>query len=574
MELIDEDGRIFGVVNVIDALAVLLVLAVVVAGIALVNPFASTEEATRYATVDLGEQPAYVADQVSPGDVMSPTNTPRNLTITDVYVTPAGEGNVSVVVRARINGTLEDREGAPGTAFRFAGDRLRQGGSLSIDTADYTAGGTVLRLDAAGRTLETDRRQVRVSTAVSPGVARTIETGDAVTLAGRNVANVTDVHRSPGPDSTTRRIDLGVELEALQRSDGPSYGGALLSLDRQLAIDTGTYRVTGRIESLETDRIRTASTAVTARTTVGEAVSTRLSVGDTYRVANRSIAEITAIQRFPGGEAGQHQLFMGLRLETVVEDGERFFGPNRLALGQSIPFRTDVTAMSAAIQSVGSDDIRRETTSTVIETTVPGRVADDVSVGDEYQVAGSTVATVKSVETYPAGDGDRRRLLLGLDVTTVRREGGQFFGTAPLRLGSTIPFETDAYRLSGTVINRASFAPPGEQTTKTVVVKVANVEPEIADGIREGMTEGTGENASARIVDKRVEPASVILTSESGEIFQRQHPRNEDVYLTVEVTVRETRTGLRFHSQPLQEGTGVTLDFRTISVQGTVIDIE
>jgi hypothetical protein len=36
MEVIDEEGRLFGAVNVVDALVVLLVLAVVVAGAALV----------------------------------------------------------------------------------------------------------------------------------------------------------------------------------------------------------------------------------------------------------------------------------------------------------------------------------------------------------------------------------------------------------------------------------------------------------------------------------------------------------------------------------------------------------
>lgn len=472
MELIDEDGRIFGVVNVIDALAVLLVLAVVVAGIALVNPFASTETATRYATIDLGEQPAYVAEQVSSGDVMSPPGTPGNLTVTDTYVTPAEENNVSVVVRARIDGTLEEREGRPGGAFTFAGERVHQGGSMSIDTDDYAVSGTVVELNEDGRSLTTERTRVRMSATVSSDVARAIETGDTVTLADREVARITDVHRAPGPNSTSRRVDLGLELDALQRSGGRSYGGAPLALDRQVTFDAGSYRLTGRIDSL------------------------------------------------------------------------------------------------------GTDDIERETASAVIETTVPARVADDVAVGDEYTVAGTTVATVQSVDTYPTEEQGQRQVILGLELTTVRREGGQFFGDTPLRLGATVPFETDAYRLSGDVINRESFDQPGEETTKTVVIKLASVEPEIADGIREGMTEGSGDETVARIVDKRVESANVILTSESGEIFQRQHPRNEDVYLTVEVTVQETRTGLRFHSRPLQEGNNVTLDFGTISVDGTVIEIE
>jgi hypothetical protein len=472
VELIDEDGRLFGVVNVIDALAVLLVLAVVVAGIALVNPFApSGEETTRYATVDLDEQPAYVADLISEGDVMSPSNTPRNLTITDVYVTPTPGENVSITVRARINGTLKDREGQPGQVFTYGNTRIRQGGSFTLDTADYTVDGTVTRLDADGRALETERTEAILTTKVSPGVARTIEAGQTVTVADREVARITQVHVGPGNESTIRQVYLGVELETLRRSRGQSFGGGLLAPDR------------------------------------------------------------------------------------------------------SIPFQTNVSSLTARVRMIGSSDLKRESIQAVIETTIQSRVADEISVGDEYRLAGTTVATLRSIDTYPDGGEAQTHVFVGVELTTVRLDGKQVFGAKPLQLGATIPFETDAYRLSGTVIGRGSLTPPGETTTKTVVVKVANIPPEIADGIRTGMTEESPGQTTARLVDKRTEPADVILTSESGEIFQRQHPRNQDVYLTVEVTVRSTRTGLRFHSRTIQEGDIITLDFGTISVNGTVIEI-
>jgi hypothetical protein len=677
MELIDEEGRLFGVVNVIDALAVLLVLAVVVAGFALVNPFApGAEETTRYATIDLGEQPEYVAELVSAGDLMSPANTPRNLTITDVYVTPGENDNVSITVRARINGTLQDREGGPGQVFTYADMRVSQGSSLTVDTGDYSIGGTVTRMAEDGPSLDTDQTRAVMTASVSPATARSIETGQTVTVTDREVARITQVDVAPGGDATTRQITLGVELETLGQPGGPAYGGAPLALDRTVSFNPGSYQFQGRIDALGTDEIQTETAAVTVGTTLDEAASTRLDVGDTYQIADRSVAEITAIQRFPDPGSDQHQLVLGLELETVRDEGDRFFGPNRVAIGQGIPFRTDVTSFSGTIRAIGdsdldresaqavirttvdedvsellavgdwyrlanhtvaeitalqrfpgqnadqhqvvlglefetvrvggdryfggtriavgqslpfqtdqyslsgsmfrigTSDLDRESTQAVIETNVPTRVGDEMAVGDEYRLAGTTVGTIRSIDTYPTGGQGQKRIVAGVDLTTVRRGGEQFFGASPLRLGSTIPFETDAYQLSGTVIGRDSLTPPGETTTKTIVVKVANVHPEIADGIRVGMTEEGAEDATARLVDKRTESADVILTSEDGEIFERQHPRNQDVYLTVEVTVRSTRTGLRFHSQPLQEGNTITLDFRTISVDGTVIEIQ
>ncbi|WP_340100760.1 DUF4330 domain-containing protein [Salinibaculum salinum] len=72
MEVIDENGRVFGVVNVIDLLVLLLVLAVVAAGVALVLGSGASEAESETATITVradSVQP-YVADAVPPvGDL-------------------------------------------------------------------------------------------------------------------------------------------------------------------------------------------------------------------------------------------------------------------------------------------------------------------------------------------------------------------------------------------------------------------------------------------------------------------------------------------------------------------------
>jgi hypothetical protein len=64
MPTIDDEGRLFGAINVIDALVVLLVLAVALAGITLVAGSNSVESETHYATLDLGSQPEYIVEQL------------------------------------------------------------------------------------------------------------------------------------------------------------------------------------------------------------------------------------------------------------------------------------------------------------------------------------------------------------------------------------------------------------------------------------------------------------------------------------------------------------------------------
>jgi len=57
--IIDDEGRLFGAVNIIDALVVLFVVAVIVAGVALVfggDPEPEPDIDSTYATLDLGTQ--------------------------------------------------------------------------------------------------------------------------------------------------------------------------------------------------------------------------------------------------------------------------------------------------------------------------------------------------------------------------------------------------------------------------------------------------------------------------------------------------------------------------------------
>ena len=109
MKLIDDTGRLFGWVNVYDAAAVaLVVLAVAGVGVALLDPFGAeetappAESATRYATVDLGDHPAAVAERLSAGDGED------GVTVTDTYVGPGDGDDVRIVARVRLDGTLDD----------------------------------------------------------------------------------------------------------------------------------------------------------------------------------------------------------------------------------------------------------------------------------------------------------------------------------------------------------------------------------------------------------------------------------------------------------------------------------
>jgi len=682
MEVIDEDGDLFGVVNVVDALVVLLVLAVIVAGIALLNPFASSgEEATRYVTIDLGAQPDVVAEQIDEGDVMSPRRTSKNVTVTDVHVTPASGNSVSVTVRVEANGSLVENEQVQGESFEFGNQQIQQGQRFNVTTADYEANGTVLDVSENRETLDVETSEVTATATVSTETAQSISVGHTYEIANSTVAEITDLHVAPGTGANTSRVVVGMELQSLNRTR-PTFANGPITLGRSIPFEEDEYAFSGEITRIGTSTVETDTAQVTLQTTLDVDTAQLLSSGDTYRLGGEPVGTITDVRLFPSPEADQRTALVAVELSTVVRPDGQYFGGSRIAIGAGIPFQTENYQFSGQIQDLETPTIETQETQTVIETTTSADVAESIEVGDEYRLAGETIGTIQDVVVYPTGDDDQRRVVLGLSLQTLLQNGNQRFGTLAVRIGNTIPFETDEYELqgqiqdrgttietessqavveattsaeaaasievgdeyrladntigtietlrvyptgdagtkrvvvglelrtlprdgnlrfgtipvqvdatipfetdeyefSGTVIDRGSLSLPGETTTRTVVVKLENVPPEFADGITPGLRERQNGETRALVTSVQVEPAVITLDGDDGDVFRQEdpdiyrteHPVNKDVYVTIQVTARETDDGLQFHRRQLSEGSGITLDFDSITVQGTVIDI-
>ena len=372
MEMLDERGRLFGIINVIDLFAILFALAVVVAGVALVFSGGSTDQpdlGTRYVTLDLGNQPSYVTERISAGDVAPAGNGRGNLTITDVYVTPTGGGTSSVTVRARISGELQQGEDRERPVFRFDGDPLILGRQVTVETADYRASGTVTAL---------------------------AREGEALTVS---------------------------------------------------------------------------------------------------------------------------------------------------------------------------------TTEVVVSTLMPADIAATVSVGDEYRANGRTLATVESKTVYPTGNPTDHRVHLGLSLRTISSQGRPQFGGQELGLGRSIEVSIGPYDVNGQVTHMGRTSLLGDVTSTTIVLQLSDVAPERAANVRAGLTETVGDTQYAEITAVRSEPSEVVLTSDDGNISLHEHPKNLDLYLTVELRTRQRESGLRFHGDPVRLNERIVLDFDFLTVRGVMIEV-
>ena len=296
MDVIDDDGNLFGAVNVVDALVVLLMLAVVVAGAAFVfgsDPAPEPDTDTTYATLDLGTQPAYIVDAINEGDTYAP-NDVSELTITDVHLTPRGS-DIGVTLRVGLDGeTNED-------AISYADAPPRLGRSLAIETARYEVSGQI-RAVGDSNTLPGDTQQAVLRDTLDAETATAVTPGDEIRLAGRTVATVEDVTTYATNDPEQTRVLVATNLTTHHENGQARFGGVPLRRGQPVTLPTAEYTIDGQIERVNGDlQLGSMSTrAVTLRMTeVREDTADAIRPGMAEGPTNDPVAEITRVETEP-----------------------------------------------------------------------------------------------------------------------------------------------------------------------------------------------------------------------------------------------------------------------------------
>lgn len=296
----------------------------------------------------------------------------------------------------------------------------------------------------------------------------------------------------------------------------------------------------------------------------------QISVGDSSSAGPTGELTVTDVY-FSPGQDGAHTL-VSVELTDVVRGDIILYNGEPLRLGRQLAIQTDQYQVTGTLRDVGTS-LSTETTETLLETTVDASTASQIDPGDAYSLAGRDVATVKSVESYATWNPDQRRVFVGLSLNTVDFGNGPQFGNILVRQGTTIPIQTTDYALTGEIRRVSATELRGEPTTRTVTLQLSNVGPQLADDIEAGMTERNGDETVARITNVETEPATVIVTSQDGQVFLREHPIQRDVTLTADIQVRETTNGPTFKGRSIQQGSTVVVDLGSITVEARVASI-
>lgn len=249
--IIDDEGQLFGLINVVDALVILVVLAIGVAGIALVAGIGG-ETDTRYATIDAGTQPEHIANQISAGDEWATDGSAGDLTVTDVYryvpsnTNDGSSDEVGILIQAQVNGTTIETDGetsAQTQPIEFAGEPLRFGRSLEIATNQYVINSEVIDISQEPTGLNTNSQPLAVQTEVDSATAEAIQPGDSFRVGDDPIVTVESVTMYPTGDLDVRRVILGVTAETRTVDDTVIFGDRSLRTGGTLPIRTSQYEL-------------------------------------------------------------------------------------------------------------------------------------------------------------------------------------------------------------------------------------------------------------------------------------------------------------------------------------------
>ena len=466
MELIDDEGNLFGVVNVVDALVVLLVLAVVAAGAALVlqpdTTQAGPDLATTNATLDIGPQPAYIVSAIDEGDTHTAGGNSR-LTITDVHLTPQGD-RTRVILRVRLEAP------STGDGISYANAPPRLGRSLSIATNRYEVSGDIR---AVGRdtSLATGTTRVVLHDQMAAADAREITPGDEIRLAGRTVATIQNVTAYATNNPRQRDVYVAATLQAYRGQDGLRFGGSQVRRGQTVRLATDAYTFAGQIERVGTGLAR-AQADIVLEDTVDSETAARLNEGDVATVAGQQVAEIASVTTYATGNPDRRRVVVGATVETLTYGERERFGRDPIQRGSSITIATDAYTLSGAIERVGTLEPRGAVatqTVTLRMTDVRQDMADAIQPGMTERSSGEPIARITGVSVEPsliittADDGSvnvvdhpfLREVTLTTELQVRQTTAGVQFKGRSLRQGSQVVIDT------GEIIIRAEVVSVG-----------------------------------------------------------------------------------------------------------------
>lgn len=362
MRIVDEQGDLFGVVNIIDAVVVLMVVAVGVAGIALVLNDSSPEEeemetgpelVTTSATIDLGVIRPGVTEEIDTGDEYS-AGEQSNLTITDVHLSPS-DGGARVILQVQLKG--ENQTGG----VNYAGSSVRLNRNIGITTPQYDVSGRIRDI-GGGESLNRQQTSVVLTGSADTETANRITTGDTSRIAGSDTATVESVsiYRTNNPDQ--RQVVVGLSLNTVEYGEGPQFGTVSIQRGTRLTYRAEDYEFAGtidRVGATEPRGTRATRTVTLSIDSAEEYVIEGIEPGLSEQTGGETTARITDVETEPSvivredGSVVDHPFDKDMTITTELQaretaTGIRFKG-ERIRPGRTVTLDLGTITVEATV---------------------------------------------------------------------------------------------------------------------------------------------------------------------------------------------------------------------------------
>ncbi len=365
-KLIDDEGNLLGIINIVDAFVIFIALAVVLAGAGFVlggsdNTDSPSETVTTFVTLDLGTQPDYIVSALSEGDTYSPTEG-ETLTITDLSLTPQGE-QTRVFARVELQGVLDNGE------INYANGPFHLGRTLDIYTETYNVTGSIIAVGNQS-TLDTESTTVLLQDTVSADEASKITPGDAVSIDGYTAATAEDVAVYPLTNPDRRRVLVEATLTSYIQQGTRSFGGTALRPGQQVTLPTDEYTITGRLEQVDSSLQSRELTNRTVRLELSRVradTANALQAGQTEQAGTVPTAYVTDVETEPAqiistAQDGSvvisdHPTLRDVTLTTELRvaetrDGIQFRG-ERIQLGSTVVLDLGIVNIETRVVAIG-----------------------------------------------------------------------------------------------------------------------------------------------------------------------------------------------------------------------------
>ncbi|MGM5482289.1 MAG: DUF4330 domain-containing protein [Nanobdellota archaeon] len=291
---------------------------------------------------------------------------------------------------------------------------------------------------------------------------------------------------------------------------------------------------------------------------------------------NQTIGIIEDINVIPASSdyGSEKNVYMTVKMKVKKGEKENLLFDNQLIkLNNEISLEFSDISMKTVVTGI---NVSKETLEKEIELDLGNtkqsklQMLKNEKVLKNYQ--GEKIGEILELKAHPTG-GNNFRVNLYAKLKCEKRKDTLYFQKQPVMLDNNLNIAFSSFKINGKI---TSLEQEEKDSTKKVIEVINyNMKPWQADMISTGDTQKDFKNkVTAEVVEKVMEPAEMVVVSDSGEVYKRENPVNKDVTLTLEVTATKSQEGLFFSGKELKVSKNFYFETNDYDFSGSIISIK